>query len=616
MIVVDKIKKAAPKWVPPPPKPTFKSTLDKERWWDKRKIIWREGYGDGYSRVCGMHAFYMLQGHLKDGSDGSIIQPRYRDCDDWMISKIHKGFWGLQNHDFIIKRREIGLTSIGAGLLPAYTMRMFPSSTFGATSCDQPRIFKAFNDKTEVFIKRLDEDIRPVFDRTVGYKENATKQQVYQRLPWLVKSKTGELDMEFSDLYAKETAESDSASTGFSSTRLRAAFIDELALHRRKKKLLGSMEACVMKGPVQSGYILAGGTVEESLTPDQISELQTIIRDSEIFKFDVTFAPAWWGLFEDESGVSDEKKGVAFIMAERERRDKSTDKSYLRTYIKNYPLSLEEVFNLGGGGRYDDETVDKINEQVRIVVKNRFPCIGHDIVVEGTTVRAEPNPKSNIIILEHPKPNIDYIFGYDGTMTSKLTSDNKEASMVALLGMKGIDPQAELQFAPIVKYSERPKSIEAANRQGIKVLKYYNQFGRMKCMGETNAGGESFIQMMQNNELASSIMFRKDLSQKGFVDTKNIWCYKNNVIGSWLEEACNIYYKKNAHMVRFLSLLQDAQKADSVNKDEEAALKMCLYGFGTGDLLGDIPKPKATKKITVIVGYDHTGRPILKEFSI
>lgn len=616
MIVLDKIKTPAPKWVPPKPKPTsFKTTLEKERWWDNRKKIWREGYGDGYSHICGMHSFYLLEGNLKDGSDGTIIKPKYRDCDDWIISAMHKGFWELKNHDLVLKRRELGLTSLGAGLLPAYTMRMYPSSTFGATSCDQPRIFKAFNDKTEVFIKRLDEDIRPVFDRTVGYKENATKQQVYQRLPWLVKDKFGNNDVEFSDLYAKETAESDSAATGFSSTRLRAAYLDEFPLHRRKKKLLGSMEACIMKGLEQSGYILAAGTVEESLTSEQISELQTLVRDSEVFKFNIIFAPAWWGLILDENGVSDEKEGVRRIMEERERRDKAEDKSFLKAYIKNYPLSLDEIFNLGGGGRYDDETVECINNQVRVVMREKFPIMGYDIRIDGTNVIADPNPKSNTVIVEPPKPNVDYIFGYDGIMTSQLTSDAKGNSKVALLGMKGIDPQSDLQFAPIAKYSERPKAIESGNRTAVKLLKYYNQFGRAKVMGELNAGGENFIQMVQNEGMSSCIMYRKDLSQKGFVDTKKIWVYKNDKIGDWLDEHCNIYYKKNSQMVRILSLLQDAQKADAENKDEEDALKMAIYGFGTGDLLGEKPKDKPKGKVMVIVGWDK-GFPIWKEFQI
>ena len=608
MVIVDKIKKAAPKWVPPPPKPTFKTTLEKERYWETEKLRWREGYGDGHAKICGMQYMYLQEGWLKDGSDGTLIRPKYRDSDEWIIQPLHDAFWGLKNHVGLVKRREIGATSIGAALLPAYSMRMFPSSTFGATSCDQPRIFKAFTDKTEIFIKKLDEDIRPVLDRTVGYKENATKQQVYQRLPWLVKDMNGNPDFEFSDLYAKETSESDNSATGFSGTRLRAAYLDEFPLHKRKAKLLGSMQSCVMKQTEQSGLLFWAGTVEESITADQINELQKLVRNSDVLRFNVIFASAWWGLFLDENGVSDEKKGTEWVLKERERFDKLEDKTFLKNFTKNYPLSLEEIFSMGGSSRWDEYAVERINQQTEIVVKREsIPQI--NIRIESGKTIADPSLNSGIFILEKPKPNVDYMFGYDGILTSELTSDDSSNSKLALYGMKGVDPGSEFEFGPVVKYSERPKSIEYANKKVVNIIKHYNQYGRAKIIGELNAGGEHLIKMLINEGLSSTVQFRKDLSKKGFVDTKKLWFYRNDAILNWQNEAANVYWKNHAEKVFFLTLLQDARKSDDDNKDEEDAFKACLYGWGTGDLIGEKPKPKVQRKVSLITGYEN-GRPI------
>jgi hypothetical protein len=600
--IIDKIKKPAPKWVAPKPKPIFKTTLEKEKYWALEKKRWREGYGDGYSHICGIHYFYLQEGWLKDGSDGTLIRPRYRDCDDWIITELHNGFWDLKNHVGLVKRREIGSTSIGAGLLPAYTMRMFPSSTFGATSCDQPRIFKAFNDKTEVFIKKLDQDIRPILDRTVGYKENATRQQVYQRLPWLVKDINGDADYEYSDLYAKETSESDGSATGFSGTRLRAAYIDEFPLHKRKAKLLGSMLSCVMKQTEQSGLLFWGGTVEESITAEQINELQKLVRNSNDLKFNVIFAPAWWGLKMNENGVSDEKAGTDWVYSERERLNRLEDKSFLKAFIKNYPLNLEEIFSMGGSSRWDEETVEAINRQMEVVVK-REAIPQFNIRTEQNVTIVEPTNKGDIYMIEPPKPNVDYVFGYDGILTSDLTSDDKANSKIALVGMKGVDPTSELQFAPIVKYSERPKSIEYANSKIVNIIRHYNQYGRAKITGELNAGGEHLIKMLINVGLSSTIMNRRDLSKKGYVDTKKPWFYRNDAILNWQNEAANIYYKNYAQMVLFKSLLLDAKKSDQDNTDEEDALKACLYGWGTGHLLAEKIKERPKKKVWIIVGY-------------
>jgi hypothetical protein len=612
MVIIDKIKQPASKWVPPPPKPVFRTTLEKQKYWEKEKLRWREGYGDGEAHICGMHFFHLSQGWIKDGSSGELMRPKYRDLDEWIINPIHDAFWGLQNHVGVVKRREVGLTVIGAGMLPSYSMRMFPGSTFGMTSCDQSRIFKAYSDKTDVYVKRLDGDIRPVFDRTVGYKENATKNQVYLRLPWYVNGPDGTAGFEYSDLYAKETADTDEAAKGFSGTRLRGMFIDEYPLHKRKAKLLNSSQACFMKGAEQSGFLLWGGTVEADITPEQINELQKLVRQSELLKFNVIFAPAWWGLFLDKNGISDKDKGVQWVMQERERLDKLEDKTYLRAFIKNYPLTLDEIFELGGSSRFDEYAVQAINDQKKAIDAKMESIPLYSVKSSAGVTKAVPTNVGGTFVLEHPKPNVDYIFGYDGIATSKLTSSDNNNSKLALVGMKGIDPQSDLQFAPVLKYSERPKSIEDANKNVLEIMKYYNQFGRAKIMGEVNGAGEHMIKMLMNAGMKSCIMVRKDLTKKGNVDTNKFWFYRNDKILDWQNETLNIYYKNYAGMVWFRSLLEDAGLADDDNKDEEDALKACLYGWGTGDLYGEPVKEKKLKKVMIIVGYEN-GTPIWEE---
>ena len=86
--ILDKTK-SSPKWVSPGPVPIFKTTLEADRYWAEEKRRWREGYGDGYAHICGMHYFYLTQGKLKDGSDGDIITPKYRDGDEWIITELH-----------------------------------------------------------------------------------------------------------------------------------------------------------------------------------------------------------------------------------------------------------------------------------------------------------------------------------------------------------------------------------------------------------------------------------------------------------------------------------------------------------------------------------------------
>ena len=205
---------------------------------------------------------------------------------------------------------------------------------------------------------------------------------------------------------------------------------------------------------------------------------------------------------------------------------------------------------------------------------------------------SKPTP---IQILEVVKPNVDYVLGLDSIMTSELTSSESSTSDYSITVMKGIDPNSELQFCPIALYKERPKTIYQAHETGIRLLKHYNKYGRAKMTGELNAASEIFISMAISEGLKGCLLKRRDLSDKGYVDVKKFWFYRNDKILDWQIEACNVYLKKYGHMVWFREYLEDALKGIDENKDALDSLMACLYGFGTGDLLGE-KKPKEIKE--------------------
>ena len=606
MIIVDNTV-SSPKWVAPPPKPTFRTTLEKQKYWATEKERWREGYGEGHAHLSGMHYFYLTQGWIKDGSDGTIIRPRYRDSDEYIISPLHDAFWNLKNHIGLVKRREIGSTSIGAGMLPAYTMRMFPSSTFGLTSCDNDRIAKAYYDKTMVYLDEMDIDIKPKKE-----KSNETKQNIYLRLQWMA-NENDESVLRYSDLFAKETTANEGAAKGFSGTRMRAAYYDEFPLHRRKKQLLNSSTSCFMRGAEQSGMLFWGGTVEEGITAEQIQELQQLVQDSELLNFNVIFAPAWWGLFLDKNGVSDEKKGVEWVMRERERLDKLEDKSFLKAFIKNYPLSLDEIFELGKGSRWDDYAVEKINLQVKELSRNKPPISGYEIVekVDGS-LDAIPKKESTLKILEHPKEGVKYVLAVDATQSTDNTSGVGGNSKFAICVFKGVEPQAELQFAPVATLIERPKNFDEMFEKGIRLLKYYNQYDLAKICGELNATGGVFAEKITKAGLHRCHITRKDLNKKGFVNMNKLWYYRVDSTIDWQNLHANTYFKKYSEYIKFIEILHDAQKPSDANTDILDAFLGCLWGFGSGSFLDDKQAVKAKRKVSLIVGWKE-GKPIWED---
>lgn len=210
---------------------------------------------------------------------------------------------------------------------------------------------------------------------------------------------------------------------------------------------------------------------------------------------------------------------------------------------------------------------------------------------------AYPSKKETPIrILEIVKPDVEYVLGLDSIMTSELTSGESGTSDYSITVMKGIDPSSDFQFCPVALYRERPKTIYSAHETGIRLLKHYNKYGKAKMTGELNAASEIFISMALAEGLRSCLLKRRDLSDKGYVDVKKFWFYRNDKVLQWQVEACNVYLKKYGHMVWFKDYLEDAQKPIEANKDALDSLMACLYGFGTGDIFGE-RKHKEKKEV-------------------
>jgi hypothetical protein len=112
--------------------------------------------------------------------------------------------------------------------------------------------------------------------------------------------------------------------------------------------------------------------------------------------------------------------------------------------------------------------------------------------------------------------------------------------------------------------------------------------------------------------LKNHLIKRRDLSDKGYVDVKKFWFYRNDKILQWQIEAMNIFLKKYGHMVWFKEYLEDALKSADKNKDALDSLMACLYGFGTGDLLGEQKKKevKPPQEHKVLVWKIENGRSV------
>lgn len=591
MTIIDNIKDPTPFFVRKPHPTVFKTTLDEQKYWAKQKKYWVEGYNDD---INGMLYFYAQECMLKDRVTGDLYYPTVRDA-DVIITKEFKSAMDGGEAMMFLKPRGIGFSSLGMNL-PFYFSRVYPSSKSIATSKDKTTLAELFNQKTMVCYDEMHPRLKPDL-----INKNQTKSDSYLKIGFKYIDKNGQERYAESDLSFRDTQESEKAATAFSGYGAMYGFADEAPLMPRLMTFLGSAIECFKDHSRNRivGGLLLGGTCENTLLPEDIKRIQNIWDNSKILQIRTLFLPATYGKHV-VNGHSNHEKAREEILKRRDELSQMEDKRPLNDYIKNNPLDISEIFEYGSGGLFDEDTVEKVNAQLRHLPKEKELPTPHKIQITGTVVEAIPVQESPITILEHPKDNVDYIIGVDAVGTSDLTSSASGNSKYAAVVMKGVDPQSELQFAPVAMYMERPRTIQHANIQVMNLLKHYNQFGKCLIMSELNQGAENLLQLLIDNGHSKSVMMRKDLSNKGWVNKSRPFFYRAEAILKWQIEAGNVYFKKYSHMVRFKDLLIDATKGENDNTDALDALMAALYGWGSGDILGQPMKKREIRKIKML----------------
>lgn len=564
------------------PKPSFKTELDRIKYWELQKERWI----NGYQGITGIHYFYMQECLIKSGTGGDYIHPRWRDVDSLIFGEIDKCL--KENKGLLMyKRREIGASVIFGGCLPHYFMRLYPGCTCLMTSKEQAGIFKLFDDKTSVSLDNMDQDIRPLV-----LNRNQTKSSVYLKLQIKTRDSEGEVNIRNSDLFCRETSETSKSVNAFSGTRAKYAYVDEAPLHKRLSGLLQSIDACLKEGTKQTGFLAMAGTVEASLSNEDVYNLNKLFKDAKFLNINTLFIPAWMGLEEfSVNGWSDEKKGVEWVNKEIERLDQLEDKSYVNAFKRNYPLSEDDIFNFHESGRWEKDVEDKIILQHKTVTAANIPITQCNLVDISNQVETNVTNKGNTFILENPKQGIEYYLCVDGVATG-LESGAARGSNVAGTIVKMFDPSGD-SYSPVCIYTERPTTVEQSYINLSAQARYYNRYGGFKgIMAEANAGtSDHFATFLKRNGLEKFILARQDLSGKGYSNLKKSFQYVDKNARDWQMRQANIFLRKHICSIKMLLLLKDMMKPSSDNADVLDSWLMFFIAVGA-----DFDKPIEKKK--------------------
>jgi len=540
---------------PPPPKwvyepvPDFSMMnhpkMEEDKYWEEQNRRWIEGHAG----LTGAHYFYLQECFLND-IDGNVFRPAWRDVDELMFRWAEECMESGQSL-LVYKRREVGATSVFANL-PYWFMKVYPGCRIGLTSGKgNDGINGMFNDKILFSYNRFN----PVVFNTKPVQMNNTKNVTSLEVSLKVWNES--LDSEelrTSVLFCKETSEKPDSPTNLSGRRYKYVYVDEGPLHTRVEDFLGSIFPAISKGIDRTGLLVIAGTVEPKLTPNQVAAFYELIERSKNLNVRSEMVPVWMGLIS-KNGWSDEQAGMDWYWENYNKFEESGDVKGLRDFRMQYPKDEQDMLvNTSGGVEAMPDGVKRVKEKDG----------GHWII-------------------EMPKKGVSYYQAIDGIGTGKKEGAEK-GSWIGCIIFKGWDPDGG-SFTPVAVYFERPNTIEDGYRQMALQWNFYNKYdGGKEINYEVNAStGDHFGTFLEKNNLYQYAYKRKDLTGRGYIDTKKRGSAINEHTREWQVRQANMFLRHHGQNIKSRLLLESLLMGENENADLRDAFLIFMISIPNFD---------------------------------
>lgn len=573
MIIIDR-DKSVPIFTRVPHPEKFKTTYERDKYWDREDDYYHNGYNVD---INGMLYYYLTNVKLKHRNTGREYYPECRDVELITFKELE---YGYKNGEviFIVKGRGVGLSSMGMGLVP-YFMRVLPGSHSLATSKSLSNLATIFSEKFVFAYNNLHPDIRPSL---INLRNTENKSYFKGGVKYI--NSEGREAMAESELMCRDTQESDEAASNFSGAGVIYGFGDEAPLMKRFNKFFGSAIECFTDHSINRivGLLLLGGTVEKDIKSEDINRLKKIWDTAKARRIRTIFLPATYGKHV-VNGWSNHARAKEEILKRREELEIAEQQGNLgeedeglAQYIKNNPLTLDEVFDIARGDFWSEETADAMKRQ-RIIINNSDPkYLSYKVVDLEGKVHLERDNKSKILIHERPLPDVKYVLGIDGTATSKQGGTKKGSLFAAVMWRHGFNGMDDAEsYKPVAIMAERPDDIEQCYRKATNLAKLYNEFNLCKIMAEGNAG---------TTDHYGSFLKKEGLYHLAMRDPENpskTFKYRTEQVKDWQKKEGNIVFKKFAGRIWFPELIESLLRSDGDDGDDlRDAILMCLVGAG------------------------------------
>jgi hypothetical protein len=537
----------------------------------KEKTLWlereEERWVNGHMGFTGPHYFALTQCFAKTAR-GNKTRIIWRDVDDEIYGAYEMAkqkTWDLM----IMKRREIGLSLIFGGIIPLSIALSSPGSTCGVTSADKARLREMFFEKLMYAYKNIDPMIRP----------DILSKRDEGRLHIGIEEVKGIISGLDSKIISQETVKDPQA---FEAYRLQYLFLDEYFLHDKADQVLKSGKASTSDGFSRVAPIVLGGSAGESSSNGQ-KEGTKLWENAEDLGIITLFIPGTRGIMSapvlDErghpipgkllnfcvNGHSDEKAAEEWIMRTRERLDKLEDKSYLDVFIKQYPLTLQEVLQANAKGNLPKDVLDKVNQRERILLTEKPPIVRGSMRrdLEGK-IHFDPDTKGRVRILQNPIEGHTYGAGIDPIpFNTNNVGDGSNQDMA----IKDLDTNIVVAWM-----SDRDSDPEDIINEQILLQDYY--YGAI-AMLEVNRGG--VVKEGYKTRGRTDLLARKPINLgKGFAKGEDsIGYYKNDHTATMGNVYFIDYLRAHTNDIYFPELLGQAKNWLAENTDFVDALVAC-----------------------------------------
>ncbi len=520
----------------------------------------------GMPKISGKYYFYlnyyMILGN--DGTSGNrknLIHPWYRSMDNEYFNTFER--CKEENKGMIvIKARDKGFSYMNSGMV-AHEYTFFPFNDVGVAAGLQATA-DAFFDKTK---KGLN-GIHPNFKHSVLKDTSDIMRSGYKQ-----KNRDGKWQVGgYQSTVICRTMDNPEV---FKGERLSLMIFEEAGEFKRLKNAYMSSKACFMDGDIQFGVPVIGGTGGDISKSSK--DFMDMYYSHTAYNLEPMFIPAskaYYGFFDIESGVEDEKGANEKLIEDREVIQKSGDNEAYNLHIQNYPLTVEEAFLNTHSARFDIALLNAQRSRILSSKDNRSQIqsgyLDWQVGKEDPTVTWRPHPSGPYKILAHPEPdfkNLD-IGGIDSYDQDQAGASDSLGSAIIYRRFANTNMPSDYVVA---EYTERPKKKEDFWDGCLKLAVYYNS----KMLVEyTKIGILDYFKRM------NALKYLKEKPESAHnpgTKTRNRYgVHMNKQVKALLEDLIDDHLREHVQDMWFIDLIDELANYGLQNTDRAMAFGLCL----------------------------------------